>query len=79
MSHLGYFMHIYALTQNISALVTRNEAGVVSVANPFLQDPLTRVFTEAITGADQTVVPTVRLRESTQDSPGYQPAIRQYG
>lgn len=56
-----------------------NEAGVVSVAHPFLKDPLSKVFTEAIAGADQTVVPTVGLRKSTQDSPGDQPAIRQHG
>lgn len=56
-----------------------NEAGVVSVAHPFLEDSLSKVFTEAIAGADQTVVPTVGLRKSTQDSPGDQPAIRQHG
>lgn len=56
-----------------------NEAGVVSVAHPFLEDSFSKVFTEAIAGADQIVVPTVGLRKSTQDSPGDQPAIRQHG
>lgn len=56
-----------------------NEAGVVAVAHPFLEDPLSEVFTEAIAGADQAVVPAVGLRKSPQDSPGDQPAIRQYG
>lgn len=57
----------------------RYEAGIISVAHSFLQDPLAKVFAEAIAGADQAVVPTVRLRESAQDSPGYESAIRQYG
>lgn len=72
-------MPVRQLTQNIGGPVPRNEAGIVSVAHPFLQDPLAKVFPEAITGANQTVVPTVCLRESAQDSPGYQSAIRQYG
>lgn len=67
------------LTKDIGGPVPRDEAGVVAVAHSFLQDPLAKVFAEAIAGADQTVVPTVRLRESAQDSPGYQSAIRQYG
>lgn len=67
------------LTKDISGPVPRDEAGVVAVAHPFLEDPLAKVFAEAIAGADQTVVPTVRLRESAQDSPGNQSAIRQYG
>lgn len=67
------------LTKDIGGPMPRNKAGVVAVAHPFLEDPLTKVFAEAIAGADQTVVPTVRLRESAQDSPGYQSAIRQYG
>lgn len=73
------FLYAYELTQNIGVPVPRNEAGVVSVAHPFLQDPLSEVFAEAAAGGDQAVVPTVRLRESAQDSPGYQSAIRQYG
>lgn len=67
------------LTKDIGGPVPRDEAGVVAVAHPFLEDPLAKVFAEAIAGADQTVVPTVRLRESAQDSPGYQSAIRKYG
>lgn len=56
-----------------------NEAGVVPIAHPFLENPLSKVFTEAIAGADQTIVPTVGLRKSPQDSSGDQPAIRQHG
>lgn len=67
------------LTQDIGGPVPRDEAGVVPVAHPFLEDPLAKVFPEAIAGADQTVVPAVSLRESAQDSPGYQSAIRQHG
>lgn len=70
--------HAGDLTQNIGGPVSRYEAGVITVAHPFLQDPFTKVFTKAITGGDQAVVPTVCLRESAQDSPGYQSAIRQY-
>ena len=75
----SFLRELNTLTQNVSGPVAGNEAGVVSVAHAFLQDALTKVFAEAITGADQAVVPTVRLRESAQDSPGYQSAIRQYG
>ena len=64
------------LTQHIGRFVPRYEAGVVPVAHPFLQDPLTEVLSEPITRGDQTVISTVGLRESSKDRPGHQSPIR---
>lgn len=67
------------LTQNICGSVPGDEARVVPIAHPFLQDAFTEIFAEAAARRHQAVVAAVCLRESTDDSSGNQSTVRQHG
>lgn len=67
------------LTQHVGGPVPGDEARVVPIAHPFLQDALTEVLAEAAAGCHQAVVAAVCLRESADDSSGYQSTVRQHG
>lgn len=67
------------LTQDVGGPVPGDEARVVPVARPFLQDAFAEIFAEAAARSHQAVVATVSLRESANDSSGNQSAVRQHG
>lgn len=71
-------VNLDVLTKYIGRLVPGNEAGIIPVTHSFLQDPLAKVFPKAAARRDQAVVSAVCLRESSQNSPGNDPAIGKY-
>lgn len=67
------------LTQNIGGPVPGDEARVVSITHPFLQDASTEVFAEAAARCHQAVVAAVCLRKPADDSSGNKSTVRQDG
>lgn len=67
------------LTQNVGRSVPGDEARVVPIAHPFLQDTFTEILPEAAARCHQAVVAAVCLRESADDSSGNQSTVRQHG
>lgn len=66
----SHALHAKLLTQDIGGPVPGDEARIVPIAHPFLQDASPEVFAEAAARCHQTVVATVRLRKSADDSSG---------
>ncbi len=67
------------LTQNISRSVSGDEARVIPIAHPFLQDTFAEILAEAAARCHQAVVAAVCLRESADDSSGNQSTVGQHG
>lgn len=67
------------LTQNIGGSVPGDEARVVPIAHPFLQDTFAEILAEAAGRRHQAVVAAVCLRKSADDSSGNQSTVRQHG
>lgn len=56
-----------------------DEARVVPIAHPFLQDTFAEILAEAAARCHQAVVAAVCLRKSADDSSGNQSTVRQHG
>lgn len=67
------------LTQNIRGPVSGDEARVVPITHPLLQDAFAEILPEAAARRHQAVVAAVCLRKSADDSSGNQSTVRQHG
>lgn len=68
-----------SLTQHIRWSVPGDEARVVPIAHPLLQDAFAEILAEAAARCHQAVVAAVCLRKSADDSSGNQSTVREHG